>query len=188
MARKRDLVLPKAEPGAKYAVEWAAVPPFNRTPSHLARRFVQVCRGLLTEALLPGDASTIEYSILRTLEELPNIDQSDLGRVLGIDAVTICQLVDRLEQHKMLTRRVDPKDRRARLLRLTPLGAKRRLDQFPRLHAATRRVLSPLSTSEANTLLELLSRIVEAHKDYAVPGNGRRPPRKQPPSMLSKSK
>nr|WP_078649347.1 MarR family transcriptional regulator [Streptomyces ochraceiscleroticus] len=71
-----------------------------------------------------GDVTPPQYAVLLTVREQPDIDQSRLGRVTGIDLATLAPLVHRLEQRDLLTRRVDPANRRRKLLRLTDDGVR----------------------------------------------------------------
>lgn len=48
--------------------------------------------------------------------------QSELAHRIGLDTSSLVRLLDQLEAKGMVERRVDPKDRRARLLELTELG------------------------------------------------------------------
>ena len=102
-----------------------------------------------------------------------------LGAQMGVDAVNFGQMIDALERKGLIKRRIDPDDRRARQLFVTPraVGLRRRLR--PSLLAAQERLLKPLVKAERAVFLGLLVRVIEANDAYARPGNGRRKPRRK---------
>lgn len=134
----------------------------------------------MTEVLAAEDLKPTEYGALTMLDAEPGIDQQRLAFRLGIDKVSGGKLVDRLEQAGLVDRRLDPTDRRARVLRLTPKGLELRRRLQPAALAAQDRILAPLRPDERQPLIDLLTRIVDGHSAYARPGHGRRPPRKRP--------
>lgn len=62
--------------------------------------------------------------VLSALMEKEGIIQGDLAQTLGIRAVTLGGLVDRMESKNWIERRPDEKDRRAKRIWLTPSGRK----------------------------------------------------------------
>jgi DNA-binding MarR family transcriptional regulator len=153
------------------------VPTGHRVPAHLARRFHQICLGVTAEMLEREALLPIEYSILAALDDDPGEDQKGLAARLGIDAVSTGQMVDKLENAGLIDRRVDPADRRARVLRLTTNGSRLRRRLRPTLLAAQERILAPLSSRERRLLLDLLARVIAGNESYARPGIGRRKPK-----------
>jgi DNA-binding MarR family transcriptional regulator len=148
-------------------------------PAHLARRFHQICLGVLAELTEPEDLTPLEFAVLAAVGEQPGIDQRGLAQRLGIDPVTAGQLVDHMEKLGLLKRRIDPADRRARRLHLTAAGTKLRRRLGPAIGKAHDRIMAALSAGEQQVFLALLTRIVESNESYARPGNGRRRPRKK---------
>jgi len=155
------------------------VPPVHRVPAHLARRFHQICLGVLSEVTAPEQLSPVEYAILGSLDDSPGIDQRTLAERIGMDTVSAHQSVGRLEARGLVKQTVDPDDRRARRLTLTAQGLGLRRKLRPRIAAAHARIMAPLSARERKTLTDLLGRVVDANEAYARPGNGRRPPRRK---------
>jgi MarR family transcriptional regulator for hemolysin len=62
--------------------------------------------------------------VLSALMEKEGVIQGDLAQTLGIRAVTLGGLVDRMESKNWIERRPDEKDRRAKRIWLTPSGRK----------------------------------------------------------------
>jgi len=148
----------------------------HRVPAHLARRFHQLCLGVLSELTEPEGLSPIEYAVLGSLDDRPGVDQRTLAERIGVDTVTAHHLVESLEQRALVDRRIDLADRRARILALTPQGTTLRRRLRPAIAAGHDRIMAPLSEAERATLLDLLTRVIEANESYARPGNGRRKP------------
>jgi DNA-binding MarR family transcriptional regulator len=156
----------------------ARVPDVHRVPAHLARRFHQICLGMLSEVTQPEDLSPIEYAVLASLDDSPGIDQRTLAERIGVDVVSAHQLIGKLEARELALQRIAPDDRRARALSLTARGTRLRRRLRPHIAQAHARIMAPLSERERSAFVEMLGRIVEANDVYARPGNGRRRPRK----------
>src|SRR5260370_20101292 len=120
----------------------------HRHAAHLARRFQQICLGVLAEVLEPQDLTPLQYAVLGSLDDAPGIDQRRLAERLGIDAVTAHHLVEQLEAAGLLDRRVAAEDRRARTLSLTAPGATLRQKLRSPMMATQDRILAPISRRE----------------------------------------
>ena len=163
-------------PSAGTEVPIGATIPVQPTPSALARRFHQICATVVAETLAGEELTPLQYAVLAYLYLQPDIDQNGLAARLGVDRASTSQLVDHLEKAGLVDRRVNGKDRRARLLRLTQRGTRLRERLHPAGRAAEARILAPLRPSERDTLIALLARVVAANEAYARPGAGRRKP------------
>jgi DNA-binding MarR family transcriptional regulator len=159
----------------------ATIPQVHRVVSHLARRFHQVCTGVLSEVTELEGLTPLEYAALVAVDEAPGIDQRALARRLAVDPVSAGQLLMRLEAAGLAARHVNPHDRRARALTVTSAGAALRAHLRPRLRDAHRRILAPLTVTEQSQLIDMLMRIIERNEPYARPGNGRRRPTRTKP-------
>jgi DNA-binding MarR family transcriptional regulator len=161
-----------------------AVPPVRRVPLALARRFLQVCVTALAEALEGEDLTPLQYGVMAYVIGEPDIDQSGVAARLGIDRNNASLVVEQLEAKRLLTRRVNGADRRARLLRLTPRGERLHARVYPRTFAGQQRILAVLKRKERELLLDLLARVIEENRALARPGTGRRK-RRAPRSSTS---
>jgi MarR family transcriptional regulator, temperature-dependent positive regulator of motility len=171
----RETICPEPDAAAPAPTR---VLPRHRVPAHLARRFHQICLGMSAAILDPVDLNPIEYALLAAVDDNPGTDQRGLRGRLGVDPASTSQMVERLARRGLLEQAVQPTDRRARLLSLTPVGAQLRARLRPDLLAAQDRVLSVLSAEDQETLIVLLARVVEGNDAYARPGNGRRKPKR----------
>jgi DNA-binding MarR family transcriptional regulator len=178
----KDLSMPEASRGSRKPerplpplVQFRrAVPPVRRVPLALARRFFQVCVTALAEALDGEDLTPLQYGVLAYVIGEPDIDQSGLAARLAIDQNNASLLVEQLEAKRLVSRRVNGADRRARLLRLTARGEKLHARVFPKTFASQQRILEVLAPDEREVLLDLLARVIEGNRALARPGAGRR--------------
>jgi DNA-binding MarR family transcriptional regulator len=145
-------------------------------PVSLARRFYQICMAVAAEVAAKEGLTPLELGTLTYLYEEPDIDQKALTARLGVDRSNTSILVDQLEEKGLIERRVNAKDRRARLLRLTPRGLKVRDRLRPTAGVAQASILAPLATADRERFLDMLVQIVEANEIHARPGAGRRKP------------
>lgn len=111
---------------------------------------------LLTELGLPAYVTGPRLRFLITVFESGRIRMNDMAAKLGIQARTVTQFVDALEEHKLLIRLPDPEDRRATLLQVSesapPLIAQARVA----MSRAAAQVLQPLSPEMRSHLFEAL--------------------------------
>jgi MarR family transcriptional regulator, organic hydroperoxide resistance regulator len=63
-----------------------------------------------------------DHIVLSALHKTENLTQIELGQALGMDKTTLTAEIDRLEKAGLVSRLVDPRDRRARIPAITPEG------------------------------------------------------------------
>ncbi|MEY3704516.1 MAG: hypothetical protein RLZZ561_2136 [Pseudomonadota bacterium] len=61
-----------------------------------------------------------QWRVLSVLHRFEGINQGGLAEMLEVEPITVCRMVDRLQEADLVERRLDPEDRRSRLLFLTP--------------------------------------------------------------------
>jgi len=61
-----------------------------------------------------------QWAVVVRLERAEGLKQAELAEMLDLQPITLTRLVDRLCDSGLIERRPDPKDRRAKLLYLTP--------------------------------------------------------------------
>ena len=116
----------------------------------------------VAEALQSIGLTTALFGVLNVLAARAGAIQQELGSAMGIDPSTMVSLIDQLESAGLAKRRPNPKDRRARLVSITPKG--RRLLQRARKLAfeSEDEVLGGLSGAERRDLLKLLRRALSS--------------------------
>jgi DNA-binding MarR family transcriptional regulator len=79
---------------------------------------------------------------IRVVGQSPDATASEISEILGLHPSTLTGVLARLENQRLLQRRVDPADRRRVRFRLTPAG--RRIDRERKgtVEAAVRRAMS----------------------------------------------
>ncbi|MEO3470542.1 MarR family winged helix-turn-helix transcriptional regulator [Roseomonas sp. CAU 1739] len=150
----------------------------RRVPQYLARRLWQIAATFQTEALAPWNVAPWHVALLSQIHDTPGMDRNWLAAAIGIDPTSTGQALAALEARGLIARAANPDDRRANAFSLTRAGLALRIDLAVPSRAVTRRLLAPLTETEAQTLLTLMARLVDAHEIHARPGAGRRPPRR----------
>lgn len=70
-----------------------------------------------------------QWRVLSVLRRFEGINQGGLAELLEVEPITVCRMIDRLQEAELVERRPDPDDRRSWLLFLTP-KAQALLDQL----------------------------------------------------------
>jgi DNA-binding MarR family transcriptional regulator len=148
--------------------------PIRRITAPLVRRLQQICVAMVSEALADAGLVQLEYALLVFIEDVPGIHQRTLSQAMGIDRNNVSIIVDRLEAQGLVVRSPGAEDRRAWQLFLTPRGKALRRRLRPRIRTANERILSPLKPAERELFIDMLARLVQAHRVHARPGAGRR--------------
>ena len=133
---------------------------FQHMPGHLIRRLHQISTSVFVEHMdkHEHDFTPIQFAALSCICANPGIDQAGLAGVIACDRVTTGGVVDRLEQKGFVTRTVNNKDRRARLVRATSEGV-RNLDAVaPVIMGLQTAILSGLDENERIVFVELLEK------------------------------
>jgi len=136
----------------------------DEMPGHLARRFQQIAVAIFhAEVEARGfDLTPVQYAALSAIFRHPGVDQITLAGLIAYDRTTITGVIDRLERKGLVTRAVNEADRRARELRITAEGEEVLLRLYPAVDAAQTVLLSGLSAGEAEVLMGLLRKAIDA--------------------------
>ncbi|MBW7837495.1 MAG: MarR family transcriptional regulator [Sphingomonadales bacterium] len=117
----------------------------------LRKRFDQRARGI--------GVTRPQWRVLFSVARFPGINQARLAEMLEVEPITLCRLIDRMEQAGMVRRDADPADRRARQLFITEAG-KPLLDKLKNtacnLHTE---IMGDFSREELQSLTGMLTRI-----------------------------
>jgi DNA-binding MarR family transcriptional regulator len=136
-------------------------PGFQRMPGILIRRALQYHNTIFSEETQGRDITAPQFGALRALFEFPGIDQATLAKFLALDRATVGGLVDRLELKGLVRRTLDPDDRRARVLHLTPRGRVLLSALRPKVARVSERMLASLTREERQFFLDILERMVD---------------------------
>jgi DNA-binding MarR family transcriptional regulator len=105
-----------------------------------------------------------DWLVLAALDDGQQRTQLELSRIVCVDKTTLITVLDRLEQHKLVVRTVDPADRRVRIPQITPAGRQVYAKFATARDAAEARVLDGIVPEQRTLLLNLLARIADTQK------------------------
>ena len=109
--------------------------------------------------------SPLEYAILVAVRDNKTVTQSELAGVLKMQLPNLVKILSRMEETGVLKRKRSTRDKRAVELSLSAAG-ERRADEASRLgERFNAHTLSALSKPEQTAFLQMLARLVEAHKN-----------------------
>lgn len=142
-------------------------------PGNAIRRLQQIAVAIFLQEAEPHGVTPVQYAVLQALANAPGVDQRTLSRSIGFDTSTIASVVDRLEARALVLRRVDPADRRLRLLALTPEGHVLLLAVQPAMRRAQARMLAPLPPAQRDEFMRMLQALVSANNaESRAPSEG----------------
>jgi DNA-binding MarR family transcriptional regulator len=133
-------------------------------PGHLIRRAQQIAVSMFYSTMGYG-VTPVQYAVLRILHDNPGIDQITLARLCALDTSTAANLAVRLEERGFLKRTVPTRNRRFRLLHLTPKGAVLLKKLLPSGHLLNQRLLQELNKEEQKIFLRLLKKFVHLNNE-----------------------
>jgi DNA-binding MarR family transcriptional regulator len=140
--------------------------PLWSRPGYLIRRLHQIHVALFLEECKAAQLTPVQYGLLTALGVRGELDQGSLAEELGLDRTTAAEVLSRLEARRLVTRKPNPKDRRARLARLTVRGRAVTAGMFAGMQRAQDRLCAPLSQKERDAFMATLVRLIEANNEY----------------------
>ncbi|MFH8973776.1 MarR family transcriptional regulator BagL/FevM [Streptomyces sp. NPDC017890] len=129
-------------------------PQLEEALPHQLRRAGQAWTTLWQQRL--PDLTSPQFAVLLALDDHGSLDQSALGALAAVDRSTLTVLLDRLEARGLVTKEMDPANRRRRIVALTDAGLRRlteAVEEAERLHA---RVEESLGEERTRQLVEML--------------------------------
>ena len=119
--------------------------------------------GVAEEPILAAHGLTMwQYVVLSALATGAAPSQLVLARQIHYDKTRLIALLDGLETDGLVTRAPDPTDRRARVVRLTPDGTRRRTAVRAEIRAMEERKLTGLGAEERQVLRSALAHLANA--------------------------
>ncbi len=125
---------------------------------NLKRAYV-IVRNDFRRALGEDGLSPRVFSALSLIVNHPNITQSDLARILGIERSGLVAIIDELESRSFVSRKSVPGDRRIQALAPTRPGKAAYVNAIETVRAHEADLLSDLTREETQTLIGLLRKI-----------------------------
>ena len=139
----------------------------SQAPGHLIRRAQQIAVAEFSRAAADHDVTPVQFAFMNAMMQTPGVDQITLANRVAFDAATSGSVIGRLEKRGWIRREPDTRDRRRKLLWITPEGEVAALQMRDAAQRVQERLTAPLTPQEGAVLMELLSRIVYNHQDPA---------------------
>ncbi|ANY20883.1 Transcriptional regulator SlyA [Tsuneonella dongtanensis] len=121
----------------------------------------RLLRRAFNERVRKTGATSQQARLLLNIERMPDQNQAYYAEKLEIEPITLCRMVDRMEEAGLIERRADPGDRRARVLHLT----ERSRGEIERIRSGLagliETMLDGFDDSEQAQLAAMLARISE---------------------------
>jgi DNA-binding MarR family transcriptional regulator len=102
-----------------------------------------------------------DWLVLAVLDDGQQRTQLELSRLVCVDKTTLISVLDRLEQHDLIVRTVDPSDRRVRIPQITAAGRRVYAKFATARDSAEARALEGVDPEQRALLMELLGRIAD---------------------------
>lgn len=134
----------------------------ERSITHMLHRASQVAEERFGKSLPTGDITPRQFSVLAAVARDPNVSQTDLVRLTGVDRSTLADIVRRLVKNGLLHRRRTRADARAYAIRLTPDAITFLEQACDNAARAEQALLESFSRQDRENLIELLRRLVDA--------------------------
>ena len=100
-----------------------------------------------------------QWQVLSTLRRHEGINQGGLAEQLDVEPITVCRMVDRLQEADLVERRPDAADRRSWRLYLTPRAAQLLEQLRPLAEALIEEALDSIADSDREALTQLMLQV-----------------------------
>jgi DNA-binding MarR family transcriptional regulator len=136
-------------------------------PGFLLRRAHQISVSIFESACSELGITPGQYAVLTVLRTDCTLDQSSVARAIGLDKVTVSLLLRGLETRGLVDRRVQPDNRRKRVLTLTAQGLALLQRSKAPAEDAYERLLAPFDAAQRDALLSLLQQLIGGLECFA---------------------
>lgn len=100
-----------------------------------------------------------QWQVLSIVHRHPGMNQGAVADLLDVDPITVCRMIDRLQEAALVERRADPADRRSWRLHLMPKADDLMGKLRPLADALQDDALDGVSAEELEALSALLDRV-----------------------------
>lgn len=139
---------------------------FHDSVMHQLRRAGQVTASEWQRRM--PELTPTQFGVLFALGGSDRLDQTELGAIASVDRSTLTPLLDRLEARGLVTKTVDPANRRRRLIGLTESGRKCLAVGTVQVEDTARWITSVLGEERSRELTELLQALGDAQSSGTV--------------------
>lgn len=131
---------------------------------HMIRRLHQTSTHVFAQRTREAglDITSVQFAAMDAIRNEPGIDQAGVAAAIAYDRATIGGVIDRLEAKGWITRKVSPRDRRARVLELSEPGRETFEVVLPIVQALQPEILPGLTEAERRRFFELARKATAA--------------------------
>jgi MarR family transcriptional regulator, organic hydroperoxide resistance regulator len=112
------------------------------------------------------DVTGLQRLVIRIVGRFPGIPAGHLAQILHVHPSTLTGILKRLEQQRLMRKRIDPRDGRRALLSLTDNGRLFDVETEGTVEAAIQRALEATAPEKVAVTRELLSTIAETLDEF----------------------
>jgi len=124
---------------------------------HIHKALKRKTKGILADTKL---ASIDEYSFLLHLIHAESFRKMEIIELHNLEAPTGIEIIKRLLKHKFIEEFADPKDKRAKRIKITPAGRAQAETLKPQVDALFAEFVSPLSLHEKIQASSVLNKLM----------------------------
>ena len=145
-----------------------ALPALSDRPGFLIRRLHQIHSALFQMETEGYGVTPVQYSVLSTLTNGLQRDQQQIALEVGLERSNVADVISRL-QSRGLVRRIDyDQDRRRKVVKLTPKGARLLNKMQAPVQRAHLRTIEGLPPESRQLFLDLMAELVRANNAQAT--------------------
>jgi len=136
-------------------------------PGHQIRRLNQISTHLFSKHMQDSgyDITPVQYAALLAIKVMPNSDQVQIANYISYDKVTIGGVIERLQRKGLISRDVNERDKRARILNITNEGIHMISQVDAVIEQIQQDILKMLDEEEQQTLMRLLRKATQSPKE-----------------------
>ena len=139
-------------------------------PSHLMRRCEQIYSDLFAREAGACELTRSQFTVLAALEHNDGVSQTALVEITGIDRSTLAEMVRRMLERNLITRKRTESDLRANAVAITPGGRKALRGARAAADRAERAFLEPVPAGERARFVKYLAAIAAAGESAGSAG------------------
>src|SRR5689334_20775847 len=137
----------------------------SESPSHLIRRCAQYFGDLYAHEAGASELTKQQFTLLAALEHNEGVSQTALVEITGIDRSTLAEMVRRMLERGLISRKRTETDLRANAVAITQGGRKALRSARAAADRAERALLEPLPAAERQKFVRYLAAIAAAGEE-----------------------
>ncbi|PCI54734.1 MAG: MarR family transcriptional regulator [Alphaproteobacteria bacterium] len=139
----------------------------QNSPGPLIRRIHQIGMSIFAEEFRDIDITPLQFSLMWILRQHSGLDQVTLAQSVALDRTTCSNIVIRMEKKKYINRKVDPDNKRAKLVFLTKTGEDIMKAAEKHMDRVQNKLIQPLSKEEKKTFMKCLTKLAASNNELS---------------------